>query len=75
MTQIQIELPDEVAVEVKRRAERQGVSAARFVTKLVEREVGKEGWPKGFFEEVVGGWQGEPLERPAPLTLETREEL
>jgi hypothetical protein len=74
MTQIQIELSDEVAVEVERRAERQGVSAARFVTGLVEREVGK-GWPKGFFEEVVGGWKGEPLERPAPLTLETREEL
>jgi hypothetical protein len=74
MTQLQIELPDEVAVEVERRAERQGLSVARFVTKLVEREVGK-GWPKGFFEEVVGGWKGEPLERPAALTLETREEL
>jgi hypothetical protein len=21
-------------------------------------------WPEGFFERVVGGWQGEPLERP-----------
>jgi hypothetical protein len=19
-------------------------------------------WPEGFFEEVVGGWKGEPLE-------------
>jgi hypothetical protein len=23
-----------------------------------------EEWPEGFFEEVVGGWKGEPLERP-----------
>ncbi len=22
------------------------------------------GWPAGFFEEVIGGWVGEPLERP-----------
>jgi hypothetical protein len=74
MTQLNIELPDEVAVEVKRRAETQGLSISRFVTKLVEREIGK-GWPKWFFDEVVGGWKGEPLERPAPLTLETREEF
>jgi hypothetical protein len=74
MTQIQIELPDEVATEIKRRAETQGLSVSRFVMGLVQREIGK-GWPQGFFEEVVGGWQGEPLERPAQLTLETREEL
>lgn len=74
MTQLQIELPDEVAVEVERRAERQGLSVARFVTQLVEREVGK-GWPPGFFERIVGGWKGDDLERPAPLSLETRDEL
>jgi hypothetical protein len=74
MTQLQIELPDEVVVEVKRRADSQGLSITRFVTELVAREV-SNGWPKGFFEEVVGGWKGEPLERPTPLTLETREEF
>ena len=40
----------------------------------IELPVGK-GWPPGFFEEIVGGWKGEALERPAPLTLEIREEL
>lgn len=24
----------------------------------------KRGWMPGFFEEVIGGWVGEPLERP-----------
>ncbi len=24
----------------------------------------KKGWMPGFFEEVIGGWVGEPLERP-----------
>lgn len=74
MTHLQIELPDEVAVEVKRRAEDHGLSVASFVTGLVEREVGK-GWPRWFFEEVVGGWQGESPERPSPLPLEVRDEL
>ena len=26
--------------------------------------IADEKWPEGFFEEVVGGWKGEPLERP-----------
>lgn len=74
MTQLEIELPDEVAAEVERRAEDSGLSVTSFVIGLVERELGKS-WPKGFFEEVVGGWQGEPPERPAHLPLEVRDEL
>ena len=71
MTQLQIELPDDVAVEVKRRAEDSGLSVTSFVIGLVEREIGK-GWPKWFFEEVVGGWQGEAPERPAHVPLEVQ---
>jgi hypothetical protein len=63
MTQLQIELPDEVAIEVKRRAEERGLSVTSFVTGFVEQETGK-GWPSWFFEEVVGGWQGEFPEGP-----------
>jgi hypothetical protein len=74
MTQLQIELPDEVAVEVKRRAEDSGLSVTSFVTGLVEREICKS-WPKWFFDEVVGGWQGEPPERPAHLPLEVQDDL
>jgi hypothetical protein len=33
------------------------------------------GWQPGFFEEVIGSWEGEPLERPEQLPYETREEL
>ena len=29
-------------------------------------------WPEGFFEEVVGGWKGEPIERPEQAPLELR---
>jgi hypothetical protein len=33
------------------------------------------GWNRGFFEDVIGGCQGEPLERPSQLPYEVREEL
>lgn len=29
----------------------------------------------GFFEEVLGSWEGEPLVRPEQLEYEPREEL
>jgi hypothetical protein len=33
------------------------------------------GWSTGFFESVVGGWQGEPLTRELEGEYETRERL
>ncbi len=33
------------------------------------------GWMPGFFEEVIGGWVGEPLERPEQGESEIREIL
>jgi hypothetical protein len=33
------------------------------------------GWPPGFFEEVIGGWVGEPIERAEQGEFETRDPL
>jgi len=33
------------------------------------------GWPPGFFQEVAGGWQGEPLIREEQGEYEIRDEL
>jgi hypothetical protein len=33
------------------------------------------GWSPGFFEKVVGSWEGEPLECPPQLPYEVRDEL
>ena len=33
------------------------------------------GWIPGFFQNVVGGWQGEPLVREPQGTYEARDEL
>jgi hypothetical protein len=34
------------------------------LAELVKREMAPS-WPEGYFEEVTGGWQGEPLQRLA----------
>jgi hypothetical protein len=31
------------------------------------------GYPSGFFEEVAGGWAGEPLVREQPIAFDKRE--
>ena len=70
MTRMQIELSDEVVAEAKRRAEDRGLSVTGFVTRLIEQEIGLleretgKGWPSWFFEEVMGGWQGEFPKHP-----------
>lgn len=74
MPQLHLYVPDKIAAEVQHRAERQGVSVSRYLASLVRREIG-EGWPAGYFGEVIGGWKGKPLERPPQGVLERREPL
>lgn len=79
MTRIQFEVPGRVAAEVERRAGARGVSTGRYVAEIVSREVSKSdsggGWPEGYFERVVGRWEGGELVRPAQPPLEIRDEL
>ena len=74
MPQLHFYVPEPVAARVRQRAMAAGLSASRYLAELVKREVGTE-WPQGFFEQVVGGWQGEPLERSPQGAFETRETL
>ncbi|WP_292704138.1 MULTISPECIES: DUF2281 domain-containing protein [unclassified Nostoc] len=34
-----------------------------------------KGWNSGFFEEVIGGWVGEPLKRPEQGEKEPQQEI
>lgn len=46
------------------------------VTVTIQRVTPQQrGWMPGFFEEVIGGWVGEPLERAEQGEYETRESL
>lgn len=74
MTQLHLYVPDDVAAKVQERAERQGLSVSRYLARLVKKEIG-EGWPEGYFEDVIGGWKGEPLTRPPQGTPERRIKL
>jgi hypothetical protein len=74
MLRLDVEFPEEIAAELQRLAETRGMSVSRFLEELVEREIGRK-WPEGFFQEVVGGWKGEPLERASQSPPEIRDRL
>lgn len=74
MPQLHLYVPEHVADEVKRRADAQGISASRYLAELVTREVAND-WPPGFFEQVVGGWAGDALQRPEQPAVEERAPL
>ena len=74
MAQLHLYVPEEVVAQVRKRAEARNMTTSRYLSELVKRDVGG-GWPKGFFEEVIGGWQGEPLQRSAQGKFELRDEL
>jgi len=74
MTKINIELPDELAGELERHAQSEGVRVPDYVVALIRREL-HQSWPSGFFERVAGAWSGTPCERPPQGNLENRETL
>jgi len=64
MPQMHLYVRDELAEEIRLRAKAKGIPVSRYLGELIERELA-QGWPEGFFERVVGTWNGEPLARPA----------
>jgi hypothetical protein len=65
---------DDVAEIAKSQAKAAGKSLSGYLADLIVRDAAGE-WPEGFFEEVVGGWKGEPLRRPRQGRAERRERL
>lgn len=74
MPQLYLYVPEEVASQVRQRAEASNMTVSHYLAELIRREVGT-GWPKGFFEDVIGGWKGEPLQRSPQGDFEPRDEL
>lgn len=64
MPQLHCYVPEPLARRLQQRADAAGVSTSRYLAELIRRNVGG-GWPEGYFEQVVGAWQGEELVRPA----------
>ncbi len=74
MPEIHLQVSDEIATRVLEYAKTQGMTVDSYILELSSRDV-NSGWPEGFFEEVVGGWQGEPLQRFYQGDFETRDQL
>ena len=74
MPQLHFYVPEEIAERVRQEARAAGQSVSRYIADVVKRELEPE-WPDWFFDEVVGGWQGEPLERGEQGEYEKRDIL
>lgn len=74
MPQLHLYLTEDLANKVHQHADAAGISISRYLAEIVQKEMTSD-WPEGYFEAVVGGWKGKPLERPDQGTLETREVL
>lgn len=74
MPQLHLYIPDELAERIQRQAQSANQSVSRYLAELVQREIVTD-WPEGYFDTVVGGWQGETLERPPQGVFEQRELL
>lgn len=74
MPQLHLYVPEKVASSVRERARARGKTVSSYLAELVTREVAAD-WPGGYFDEVVGGWEGPPLRRPGQGRFERREKL
>jgi hypothetical protein len=74
MPRLSCYVPEGMARKVREQAEAAGVSTSQYLAELIRRDV-SSGWPGGYFEQVVGGWQGEELVRPEQPAVEAREVL
>jgi len=74
MPQMHLYVPKELAEEVRRRASRSGQTISQYLAQVVRGAVA-DSWPEAYFDQVVGGWHGPPLERPRQPSLEDRESL
>lgn len=74
MPQLHLYVPDETAELLKSKARERGMSVSGYLAEIVGSEIGGVDWPDGFFEDVLGGWQGE-LERLPQGGYEVRERL
>ncbi len=74
MAQLHCYVPDDIAAQLQEKAEQAHLSVSKYLAELVKKEMTHE-WPEGYFEQVFGQWEGEPLQRPPQGEYEKRLEL
>jgi len=72
MAQLHCYVPEGVAQQAQRRASQAGLSLSRYLAELVKRDAQIDNaWPEGYFE-LLGQWEGAPLERPPQSLAQER---
>ncbi len=74
MPQLHFYVPEQIAERIREKAEASGLTLSKYLSKLVCKEFERD-WPQDYFKRVLGGWQGEPLERAEQGMPEERELL
>ncbi|MBE9064033.1 hypothetical protein [cf. Phormidesmis sp. LEGE 11477] len=73
MTQLQCDIPDEIATRLQQKAKRMNLSVSRYLAQLIEKDL-ETGWPEGYFD-LFGSCQAAPLERPEQGENQIRDTL
>jgi len=73
MAQLHCYVPDKIADLFRRKAKQSHLSTSKYLAFLVKNEISEE-WPENYFD-LVGSWEGVPLERPAQGDFENRLDL
>ena len=73
MPRVSFSVPNEISILLRKNAEAKGLSLSKYIAEMVEREMAKSEWPEGYFEQVVGSWQGEVIEGLEDLPLQERD--
>ncbi len=74
MPQMHFYVSKPVAAALRQNAKSKGLTVSKYLASIVQRAI-HPGWPKGYFEEVIGGWSGQPLERLPQGDIEERQAL
>lgn len=71
MAQLHCYVPDSIAEKIQQKARQSHLSVSKYIAELLKRDAADE-WPNGYLENVLGRWQGSPLERESEGGLESR---
>lgn len=67
MAQVNVYVPDDLEAEIRQQARRAKTSLSRYIGDLLRKRAPQpSAWPREFFTEVVGHWEGgfPPIPRP-----------
>ena len=74
MPKLSFSVSEQTAGRIRQEAKAADLSVSQYLAKVVENALRRE-WPAGFFENVVGCWQGEPLERAEQGEFDVRDPI